>query len=195
MSNASWKMALCVGGSLSLFAGMANADDLLIVDLTVPNEVTITATDGLSAVDASGPDIIGVYFENFYGGAGDSLSAGLVSGDITNAENPTDNSPSLFRGGAGSDPGLNLFSWSSDSTVTFTGGSLAFTGSGTWSLDPNEYAEMLNAPAGGDLWFAADTVDDLSTAVVIGTYVVIIPAPGAVGLLGLAGFAAVRRRR
>ncbi len=31
-------------------------------------KVTITATAGLSAVDASGSDTIGVYFENFYGG-------------------------------------------------------------------------------------------------------------------------------
>ena len=47
----------------------------------------------------------------------------------------------------------------------------------------------------GNIWFAADTVDDLGGALVIGDYSVIIPTPGAAGLLGLAGLAAVRRRR
>lgn len=195
MSKTSWKLALCAGGSLSMLAGVAQADHLLLVDLSVPNQVTISATNGVSLVNASGSDTTGVYFENFYGGAGSSLSAPLVAGDITNAENPADNSPALFRGGGGTDPGLNMWSWSTDITVTFTAGSLAFTGSGTWTLDPNEYADMLNAPAGGNLYFPADTVDDLSSAQVLGTYAVIIPTPGAAGLLGLAGLAAVRRRR
>ena len=117
-----------VAGSVAAFAGVAQADDLLIIDLTVPNQVTITATAGLSAITASGSDSTGVYLENFYGGAGSSLSAALVSGNLTNAENATDNSPALFRAGS-SDPGLNIYSWSSASTVTFTAGSLAFTGS------------------------------------------------------------------
>lgn len=186
-------------GVVLAIAGTASATELqkvLMVDLSVPNQVTISATDGLAAVSASGSDSIGVYFENFYGGAGNALGASLVSGDITNAENPSDNSPSLFRAGGGTDPGLNMWSWSSDSTVTFTAGSLAFTGSGTWTLSEDMYADMIaGGEREGDLYFAADDASDLPSAVVIGGWCVVIPTPGTAGLLGLAGFAALRRRR
>ncbi len=185
---------LVIAASVVAAAGIAQADDLLLIDLSVPNQVTITATSGLSAVSASGGDTTGVYLENFYGGAGSSLSAPLVSGDLTNAENPTDNSPALFRAGA-SDPGLNIYSWSSDSTVTFTAGSLAFTGSGTWTLDAPEYADMLAGSTSGNIYFPADDVSDLPNAQVLGTYRV-IPTPAAATLLGLGlGVGALRRRR
>lgn len=183
-----------VAGSVAAFAGVAQADDLLIIDLTVPNQVTITATAGLSAITASGSDSTGVYLENFYGGAGSSLSAALVSGNLTNAENATDNSPALFRAGS-SDPGLNIYSWSSASTVTFTAGSLAFTGSGTWLLDAPEYADMLAGSTSGNIYFPADDVGDLPSAGILGTYRV-IPTPAAATLLGLGlGVGALRRRR
>ena len=50
MSKTSWKLALCAGGSLSMLAGVAQADHLLLVDLSVPNQVTISATNGVSLV-------------------------------------------------------------------------------------------------------------------------------------------------
>jgi hypothetical protein len=186
------KVWLCAAVSVALLASAANADDLLIVDLSVVDQVTITATDGLSAADASGSDSIGVYFEGFYGGAGDSLSASLVSGDLTNAENPSDGSPALYRSGS-SDPGLNIYSWSDDATVTFTAGSLAFVGSGTWNLDPNEYADMLAGAVSGDLYFPADSEDDIAGATMLGTYRV-IPEPATLSLLGLLGLVVLRRR-
>jgi hypothetical protein len=190
---------LLTAGAVLAIAGAASATELqklVIIDLTVPNQVTVTATDGVSFSDASGSDVTGIYLENFYGGAGDSLSASLVSGDFTNFENPSDNSPSLFRAGAGADPGLNIWSFSSDTTVTFTAGGQAFIGSATWNLDPNEYANMIaGGERGGDLYFPADDVGDLPGAVLLGTWNVIIPTPGTAGLLGLAGLAAVRRRR
>jgi hypothetical protein len=193
MSSIVCKTGIGVATALAMAAGTAQADDLLIIDLTVANEITITATDGLSAVTASGSDSIGIYLENFYGGSGDALSAPLASGDFTNAENPADGSPALFRGGGGSDPGLNIWSFSSDSTVTFTEGSLAFVGSATWSLDANEYADMLAGSMSGNVYFPADTVDDIAGATAIGTYLV-VPTPGAIALLGLAGLARSRRR-
>jgi len=193
MSSIVCKTAIGVAAALAMAAGTAQADDLLIIDLTVANEITITATDGLSAVTASGSDGIGIYLENFYGGSGDALSAPLASGDFTNAENPADGSPALFRGGGGSDPGLNIWSFSSDGTVTFTEGSLAFVGSATWSLDANEYADMLAGSMSGNIYFPADTVDDIAGASLLGTYTV-VPAPGVVALLGLAGLARSRRR-
>lgn len=190
------KGGLFAAASAAMLSTAAQADDLLIVDLSIMNEVTITATSGLSAVTASGGDGTGVYFENFYGGAGGSLSESLVSGNLTNAENPTDNSPNLFRGGGGTDPGLNLFSWSPDITVTFTAGSLAFTGSATWTLSASEYADMLAGNTSGNLYFPADTVDDLPGAVILGTYRVVVPSPATLPMAALGlGMVATRRRR
>lgn len=192
------KTVFAAGAVLAL-AGAASATELqklVVIDLTVPNQVTISATNGLASVDASGSNFIGIYFADFYGSAGNSLSATLVSGDFTSFENPSDGTPSLFRGGAGADPGLNLWSFSTDGTVTFTGGSQAFIGSATWTLTPERYADMLaGGERGGDLYFPADTVDDIPGAVLLGTWNVVIPTPGAAGLLGLAGIAALRRRR
>ena len=185
---------LCAIVSVAVLSTGAFADDLLVIDLTVVDEVTIYATDGLSAVDASGSDTTGIYFEGFYGGAGGSLSATLVSGDLTNAENPSDGSPSLFRGGGGTDPGLNIWSFSSDSTVTFTADSLAFVGSATWTLDPPEYADMLAGASSGNIYFPADTEDDIAGgALLLGTYTV-IPEPATLSLLGLGLLAVLRRR-
>lgn len=187
------KLGAMLLGSSALVVASAQAEHLLEVDLSVVNQVTITAAAGVSMATVSGSDTTGVYLENFYGGSGDSLSASLVSGNLTNAENPSDNSPSLYRGGAGGDPGLNIWSFSSDSTVTFTAGSLAFVGSATWTLDANEYADMLAGSTSGMIYFPADTVDDIPGATAIGTYLV-IPTPGAVALIGLAGLARSRRR-
>lgn len=77
--------------------------------------------------------------------------------------------------------------------MTFTAGSLAFVGSATWSLDANEYADMLAGSMSGNIYFPADTVDDIAGASVLGTYTV-VPTPGVVALLGLAGLARSRRR-
>lgn len=188
--------SVCAIATLALFATGAQADDLLLIDLSVPNQITITATAGLSAATISGGDTTGVYLDNFYGVAGGSLSTTSTgAGNLTNAENPSDGSPALFRGGGGSDTGLNIFSWSSDVTVTFTAGELAFTGSGTWALDAPEYADMLAGNTTGNLYFPADTADDVANATLLGTYRV-IPAPGAATLLGIGlGLGAVRRRR
>lgn len=183
----------CAALAVAATASMAVAEDLLIVDLTTPNEITITATAGLSDVSASGSDTTGIYLQDFYSGPRASgVSDTLVSGDITNAENPTDNSPNLFTSGL-VDTGLNLFSFSSDTTVTFTAGSLAFVGSGTWTLPADDYAEMLAGNASGDIWFPADDAGDLPGAQVLGQYRV-IPEPASLSLLALGGLALLRRR-
>lgn len=181
--------------ALACFTTGAHADDLLIVDLSVPNQITINSTAGLSAATVSGSDTTGVYFDNFYGVAGNALADVLVSGDITNVGNPSDFTPDLFRGGSGTDTGLNLWSWSSDFTVDFTAGSQAFSGTGTWTLSAAEYADMLAGNMSGNLYFPADTSDDVANATLLGTYKVIVPAPASAALLGIGGLAAVRRRR
>lgn len=176
----------------------AQAQELLQIDLSVTNEITVTATAGLSAVTASGSDTTGIYLENFYGGAGSSLANVLVAGDFTNFLNPSDLSPSLFRGGVGADPGLNIWSFSSDTTVDFTAGLQAFTGSATWSLTAAEYADMLAGNQSGNIYFPADTEDDIAGgALLIGTYgpASVIPEPTSIALLGGFGLLALARRR
>lgn len=194
MSVNTRRVRYLIAASLATFATGAQADDLLIVDLTVPNQITITATTGVSAATVSGGDSTGVYMDGFYTGTGGALNETLVSGDITNVGNPSDNSPDLFRGGAGTDTGLNLWSWSSDITVDFTAGSQAFSGSGTWTLDADDYADMLANTGSGNLYFPADTADDITSATLLGTWRV-IPAPGAATLFGLGLIGAAKRRR
>ncbi|RMH09815.1 MAG: hypothetical protein D6695_12510 [Planctomycetota bacterium] len=189
------KMCFGLVAAAALTAG-AQADDLLIVDLSVVNQVTISATTGNSAADASGSDSIGVYLADFYSGPGNTLAETFITGNLTNAENPSDLSPNLFRGGSGTDTGLNIWSFSSDSTVTFTAGSLAFVGSATWALSAAEYSDMLNGNSSGTIYFPADTFDDIPSAVALGTYRVVVPSPGALSLIGLGlGAGAIRRRR
>ena len=176
----------------ALVATAAQADNLLIVDLTVPDTVTITATDGLAANSAIGSDSIGVYFENFYN-TGGGLSDSLVLGDLRSAANTSDGTPDLFR--FVDDPGLNFWSWTADVDSVFTAGEVAFAGSATWTVSPDDYAAMLAGNAGGDLYFPADSVDDVPGATFLGTYKVIVPAPGVASVLGLGLLGLARRRR
>ena len=181
--------------ALTAAGAQASTNDLLIVDLSVPNQVTISADTGVSAATISGADSTGVYFENFYAAAGGSLTTTSTgAGDLTNFLNPSDGSPALFRGGGGTDTGLNVWSWSSDSTVDFVAGTQGFTGSGTWALDPAEYADMLAGNTSGKLYFPADTNDDLNSATFIGTWRV-VPTPGTLALAGAGCVMGVRRRR
>ncbi|MCK7591517.1 T9SS type A sorting domain-containing protein [Subsaxibacter sp. CAU 1640] len=153
------------------------SQELLIVDLSTQNRVTVTATTGTAAASAAGNDTTGFYLENFFANAGtQTLAEVLVSGNLTTASTSSDNSPDLYRGGTGgTDPGLNIWSYTNDATSPFTAGQLAFTGQGTWTLSAAEYTAFLTAPASGNIYFPADTVDDLATATLIGTYSVAFP--------------------
>lgn len=182
----------------------AFASVLLEVDLSVADTITISATSGVSDITVSGSDTIGVYLDNFFAASGSPLTSSLVAGDLTNVLNPSDGSPALFRGGSGTDPGLNVWSFSSDATVDFVAGTTAFTGSGTWTVSSALYADALAAPTSGTLYFPADTLDDLATgALAIGTWEVIarpaagVPLPGSLFLmsLGLLGVGVARRFR
>lgn len=190
------RLGACAAASIALFAGAAQAGDdvLLLVDLSVPNEITITGTDGLSAATASGGDFTGIYLDNLYGGAGDALGTAPMPGDFTSDQDVTDTSASLFRAGSGADPGLNIFSFVDGGTINFVAGERAFSGSASWSLDANEYDDLVAGNAAGDIFFPADDAGDVAGATVLGTYRV-IPTPGALAVFGLAGTAVMRRRR
>jgi len=53
--------------------------------------------------------------------------------------------------------------------------------------------ELAAGSMSGNVYFPADTVDDIAGATAIGTHLV-VPTPGAIALLGLAGLARSRRR-
>ncbi len=166
---------------------------VLIVDVSVPDQVTITATGGLSAVDASGSDSTGFYLDGIFGPGTSSLGAS-GGGDLTSANNLSDNSPVLFRG-FGGDSGLNVYSYTDDPSSTFTAGATAFSGSGTWTISSGAYAELLAGATSGNVYFPADTSDDIAGANLIGEYIV-IPEPTSLALLGMGvSIVLVRRRR
>ena len=187
------KIATIAGLALAASAMTASADNLLLVDLSSTNQITISATGGLSAASVSVSNFTGWLLADFYSS---TVHAGLadsaVSGDLTVAGTTSDGSPDLFRGGV--DAGLNVWSFSNDSGISFTAGAVAFTGSATWDVDAAMYADMLAGNSGGDIYAPADTDDDISGATLIGTWSV-VPAPSSLALLGLGGIVAGRRRR
>lgn len=190
-------MKIATIAGLAIAASGATADVLLEIDLSVANEVTISATSGLASVSASASNFTGFLLADFFatagGGFGGVLAADAGS-DLTTFGNPSDGTPSGFVGA--SSVGLNIWSFSSDVTVDVVGGEQAFSGSATWTLDAAQYADFLGAATSGDIYFDADTDDDIAAggATLIGTYSV-VPAPSALALLGLGGLTATRRRR
>ena len=187
------KFAILSG--LALAATGASADILLEIDLSTANQVTISATDGLASASASASPFTGFLLADFFATPGSGFGGvlGADSGDLSTFNKPSDNSPSGFVGSAS--VGLNIWSFSSDATATVDAGAQAFSGSATWTLDALQYADFLGGATSGDIYFGADTDDDIGTgAVLIGTYNV-VPAPSALALIGLGGLVSTRRRR
>ena len=85
--------------ALAFFAlpSLAQADLVLNVDLTVTDQVTISALDGLSAGTVSASDTTGFYFENFYGAIGNSVAGNTTAGgDLTASLSDSDGGGALF---------------------------------------------------------------------------------------------------
>jgi hypothetical protein len=180
--------------------GNASAAVVVEIDLSVTDQVTISSTAGLSAISTSGSDDTGIYFENFYSGPGSSLADTLLSGNFTSANNVSDSSPDMWRGGSGADTGLNMWSWTADGSSSFTAGSVAFSGSASFSLDAASYADMVAGSASGNLFFPADTAGDITGLTAIGTWrvrVSEVPIPAAAWLFGsaLLGLGAMKRKK
>jgi len=189
------RVQVMVGVSLAALAMTGSADVLVSLDLTVENQLTMTATEGNSAITATGSDFTGILFGGFLGGLGGGTGFNfLVSSDFSSAQNLADATPSFSVGGGGSDFGLNIWDMSTDINLSFSEGRRAFIGSAVWTLNSNFYQNMLAGADSGNIYFPADDDGDIPGAEVLGTYTV-VPAPSGFALLGLGGIVAGRRRR
>ena len=171
----------------------ASADNLLTIDLSVANTLTISSTGGNSSASASASNFTGFLLAEFFNSAAVTPADLTVTGNLSTAANASDGTADIFSGGT--DFGLNVWSFSTDTNVSVTVGAQAFAGSTTWTIDAANYAAMLAGNTSGDIYFGADTDDDIASgAVLIGTWNV-VPAPSGLALIGLGGLVAGRRRR
>lgn len=174
----------------------ASAQQVLSVDLTVSNEITISSTGAAAANSGSGSSFTGFLLADLLNtaGAGGGTAAGDGIGDLTTGNNASDLSPALFNGAAS--VGMNVWAFTADGTASVTAGDQAFDGSATWSVDAAVYGALLAGNMSGDVYMGADTDDDIAAggATFVGTWAV-VPAPSSLALLGLGGVVAGRRRR
>lgn len=175
------------------FAGAASAGTtglpvLVIVDNTDPNNVIFSATGAAAAVAGSSSATTGFTLQGLFSGAGFAVGftpgSGSVSGTLqaNGMTGPYVNSLNQF--GTLTDNDLNI--WGGSGTQSWNTVDAAFTGSSSTDILANA---SFNASG---LILLGDNPD--SQPPVLGTWQ-IIPTPGTAGLLGLAGLAAVRRRR
>lgn len=189
------KFGTVVGLALAASAMTTSADVLVTLDLSVVDQLTMTATTGNSAISATGSDFTGILFDGFLGGLGGGTGFNfLVFSDFSSAQNLSDGTPSFSVGGGGNDFGLNIWDMSVDSQLTFSEGRRAFLGSAVWTLNSDFYENMLAGNSSGNIYFPADDDGDIAGAEILGTYTV-VPAPSALAILGLGGMVATRRRR
>jgi len=180
----------------------AQAGVVLQLDLNTVNQVTISATTGLSLVSVSGSDGRGIYLKDFFGNRvfSHSDATRLDGANLVYFNATSDGSPSLFRFNNmtdPADPGLNIYSMDDGTPdpASFTSGVQAFKGSATWSLTAQQYAVFLQAPVSGDVFAFADTIDDLNGGPqVIGQYIV-LPEPTSMAIFGLGAVGVVYRAR
>lgn len=192
------KIATIAGLAVSTSTMTASAAILLQVNLGFTNQITITATTGHSAISIAGSDSTGFLLADFFNDPTSSFNY-TGGGGFSSSANPSDGSPNLFNGAA--NVGLNIWDWTVDPVVNFIAGAVAFSGSATWVVDPADYARMLGGNTVGDIYFPADTDDDIiggpllqrGDAGILGTWEV-VPAPSGMALLGLGGILAGRRR-
>ena len=86
-----------------LFINKAMANVLLKIDLSVENQISIFATDNSALVSAVGTDFNGIYLDNLFG-IDVIVDEVLIEGDLSTANEPSNNSPQLFTS-SNVDPG------------------------------------------------------------------------------------------
>lgn len=181
----------------------SQAATLLSVDLSVANQVTISAEPGIVNTTAFGSDGVGIYLPDFFDTPGTGFNIGDdPGGNFASSNQIADGSARLFR--ASGDTGLNIYSFALGSLVSFTAGTPAFTGSATWTLTPGLYSEFVAAPGAGSLFFPADSAGDIAGLSPIGEFATSnavvpapVPVPASVLLLGsvLMGLGLFGRRK
>jgi hypothetical protein len=90
---------------------------------------------------------------------------------------------------------LNVFSYTNDSESTFIAGETAFSGEASWTISAADYLAAVNGNSSGDIYFPADTDDDIANATLLGTWEVLpntpsvpVSAPSVLLILGLGIF-------
>ena len=186
-----------------LMVSTAQAGVVLQIDLSTVNQVTISATTGLSLASVSGDDSDGVYLKDFFGNRVFSTSGStrLAGANLVYFNATSDGSPSLFRGDS-LDPGLNIYSMDNGTPdpASFTSGVQAFKGSATWSLTAQQYAAFLQAPTSGDIYAFAENIGGLNgVPQVIGQYSFVssaaVPEPTSMAIFGLGALGMAYRAR
>jgi hypothetical protein len=177
-----------------LMVSSARAGFILNIDLSTVNQVTISATTGLSAATVSGDDHnIGVYLKDVFDAAPGKFEDGSRAGSSLVYFNATSDGFATIYGDTDTDRGLNIFHLTVVGAASFTTGVQAFTGSATWDLTPTLYASFLLAPtSGGDVYAFAYAADQLNGGPqVIGEYSVsgisAVPEPTSMAIFGLGG--------
>ncbi|MFM8251850.1 MAG: PEP-CTERM sorting domain-containing protein [Planctomycetota bacterium] len=184
-----------------LTVSTARAAVVLQVDLSTVNQVTISATTGLSSASVSGGDYDGVYLKDFFGGSTIfSFTRQLVSGaDLVYFNATSDGTPGTYH--YYDDPGLNIFSMDDGTPdpAFFTAGVQAFKGSATWLLDSSTYAVFLQGPTSGDIYAFTDKLANIVGAQVIGQYSVVtesaVPEPTSMAIFGFGALVVAYRAR
>ena len=180
----------------------AHAGVLIELDLSVTDQLTLTATTETAIGTVSGSTFAGIVLQGtgevnngFNGGASDTFGF-KSTGAFTLIE-----TVQLFKSGVWS---LNLYeSKHSDSVDTsITSGQQAFVGTTTITLNSESYNNLLNAPSSGKIYAFADGDDFATNGTHVGDWAKAssgtVPEPStaiAMGLLGVLGFAGNRRRR
>lgn len=182
------------------WAGSASAVTLLTIDLSIQDQMTITATDGLADATITDSDQVGIYLAGIFGSAfeGPGVFGITVSGDLVSAQDAASGFPLLFADTAGGE-GLNIWNYANGDQSTFIAGEVAFSGSATWQLDPSNgaYQALLNGTRSGDIYFATFSDAGIPDAVIIGQWeVAAVPLPAAFWLFAtaLAGVSVLRRK-
>ena len=182
-----------------LMVSAAQAAVVLQIDLSTLNQVTISATTGLSLASVSGSDGDGVYLKDFFApeGSNFNIEAGLGS-SLVYFNGTSNESQYIFRDS--DDPGLNIYGMADFDPSSFTSGVQAFKGSSTWNLTAQQYAVFLQAPTSGDIYAFAFKIDQLNGGPqLIGQYSVgssaAVPEPTSMAIFGLGALGMAYRAR
>ena len=180
----------------------ANAGVLIELDLSVTNQLTLTATTGTALESTTGNTGVGIVLEGTgevenYALGGTSDTFGFKSTGAFEQVSTT----RILNSGVNS---INLYenNFSNGINTSITEGQQAFVGTTTITLNPQSYAELLNAPSSGKIYAFADNPSYATQGKYIGDWAKAssgtVPEPStaiAMGLLSVLGFAGNRRRR